>query len=245
MSQPYDPGQSGGSSGPSDGRFPYGEQPYGQPLQSGAPLPGTGYPQPGSPQPGYGQPAYGQPGSFGGYPPAPPPRKDRSGMRRWGKILTLVGVVILVLSVAVGVVLAVAGIGDVVDQADKAFEVNPTAEQYYDAGDTFQLFSSAANGVPSCEITGPAALESGTNTSTEFTFDGSGVESFDSFEVVESGTYSFRCDSPAVVASIDASGIFSGVGGVLLAVFGGGLGGLLALVGIVLWIIAGRKPRTV
>ena len=51
-------------------------------------------------------------------------------MRRWGKILTLLGVLILVLSVTVGVVMAIAGIGNV---ADKAFEVNPTAEQYYDA----------------------------------------------------------------------------------------------------------------
>ncbi len=217
MSQPYDSGQS----------------PYGQPNHPQSPFPGSGHP----PSGGYGQPAYP------GYPPPPAPRKDRAGMRRWGKILTLLGVLILVLSVTVGVVMAIAGIGNV---ADKAFEVNPTAEQYYDAGDEFQLFSSSStNGVPACEITGPAALASGTNSTTEFTFDGSGVESFDSFEVVESGTYSFQCDSPAVVASIDASGILSGVGGVLLAVVGGGFGGLLALVGIVLWIIAGRKPKTV
>lgn len=216
MSQPYDPGQS----------------PYGQPNHPQSPFHGSGHP----PSGGYGQPAYP------GYPPPPAPRKDRAGMRRWGKILTLLGVLILVLSVTVGVVMAIAGIGNV---ADKAFEVNPTAEQYYDAGDEFQLFSSSTNGVPACEITGPAALASGTNSTTEFTFDGSGVESFDSFEVVESGTYSFQCDSPAVVASIDASGILSGVGGVLLAVVGGGFGGLLALVGIVLWIIAGRKPKTV
>lgn len=235
MTHPYDPGHPGaGQPGPT----PSGHRsPYGQPSSPQPPFPDGGYGPSGG---------LGQPGSYGGYPPAvPPPRKDRAGMRRWGKILTLLGVVILVLSVAVGVILAVAGIGNVVDQADKAFQVDPTAEQYYDAGDEFQLFStSASNDVPACEITGPAALASGTNTTTEFTFNGSGVESFDSFEVVESGTYSFRCDSPAVVASLDASGIFSGVGGVLLAVFGGGLGGLLALAGIVLWIIAGRKPST-
>ncbi|MFE0749421.1 hypothetical protein [Gordonia sp. NPDC058843] len=234
MNQPYDPGQPGaGQPGPTPSAH---QSPYGQPNHQQSPFPDSGYAPSGG---------FGTPGAYPGYPPPPPPRKDRAGMRRWGKILTLVGVVILVLSVAVGVILAVAGIGNVVDQADKAFEVNPTAEQYYDAGDDFQLFStSASNGVPACEITGPAALASGTNTTTEFTFDGSGVESFDSFEVVESGTYSFRCDSPAVVASLDASGIFSGVGGVLLAVFGGAFGGLLALVGIVLWIIAGRKPKT-
>ena len=233
MSQPYDPGQPGdGRPGPTPSGY---QSPYGQSHPQQPPYPDSGY----APSGGFGQPA-----AYGGYPPPPPPRKDRAGMRRWGKILTLLGVLILVLSVTVGVVMAIAGIGNV---ADKAFEVNPTAEQYYDAGDEFQLFSSSSstNGVPACEITGPAALASGTNSTTEFTFDGSGVESFDSFEVVESGTYSFQCDSPAVVASIDASGILSGVGGVLLAVVGGGFGGLLALVGIVLWIIAGRKPKTV
>ena len=232
MSQPYDPGQPGdGRPGPTPSGY---QSPYGQSHPQQPPYPDSGY----APSGGFGQPA-----AYGGYPPPPPPRKDRAGMRRWGKILTLLGVLILVLSVTVGVVMAIAGIGNV---ADKAFEVNPTAEQYYDAGDEFQLFSSSStNGVPACEITGPAALASGTNSTTEFTFDGSGVESFDSFEVVESGTYSFQCDSPAVVASIDASGILSGVGGVLLAVVGGGFGGLLALVGIVLWIIAGREPKTV
>lgn len=232
MSQPYDPGQPGdGRPGPTPSGY---QSPYGQSHPQQPPYPDSGY----APSGGFGQPA-----AYGGYPPPPPPRKDRAGMRRWGKILTLLGVLILVLSVTVGVVMAIAGIGNV---ADKAFEVNPTAEQYYDAGDEFQLFSSSStNGVPACEITGPAALASGTSSTTEFTFDGSGVESFDSFEVVESGTYSFQCDSPAVVASIDASGILSGVGGVLLAVVGGGFGGLLALVGIVLWIIAGRKPKTV
>lgn len=231
MSQPYDPGQPGdGRPGPTPSGY---QSPYGQSHPQQPPYPDSGY----APSGGFGQPA-----AYGGYPPPPPPRKDRAGMRRWGKILTLLGVLILVLSVTVGVVMAIAGIGNV---ADKAFEVNPTAEQYYDAGDEFQLFSSSTNGVPACEITGPAALASGTNSTTEFTFDGSGVESFDSFEVVESGTYSFQCDSPAVVASIDASGILRGVGGVLLAVVGGGFGGLLALVGIVLWIIAGRKPKTV
>ncbi|MBD0862273.1 hypothetical protein IA539_13760 [Gordonia sp. zg691] len=218
-SQPYDPGQS------RPGR-PYDpSQPYD---------PGRQY------DPGQSPP--GQPWPQQAYPPPLPPREDRAGMRRWGKILTVVGVVLLLLSVTIGVVMAVAGIGDAVD---KAFEVNPTAEQNYDTGDTFQLFSSnTESGVPACEITGPAALAPGPGTTSEFTFDGSGVESFDSFEVVESGTYTFRCDSPAVVASIDAAGIFSGVGGVLLAVFGGGFGGLVAVVGVVLWIIAGRKPAT-
>ncbi|MBA5845968.1 hypothetical protein [Gordonia amicalis] len=206
-------------------------QPY-DPGSSGAPNP---Y-QPGPNQPG--------PYGYGGYPPPAPP-KDRTGMRLWGKILTAVGVVILVASVAVGVVLAVSGISQVVDQADQAFVVDPRAEHRYDAGDTFALFrpdNTAAT--PSCEITGPAALERGTDVTAEFPYDGTQVRSFDSYKVVEAGTYSFLCSGRVVVATIDLGGIFSGVGGVLLAVLGGGFGAVLLLIGIVLWAIAGRRPRT-
>lgn len=206
-------------------------QPY-DPGSSGAPNP---Y-QPGPNQPG--------PYGYGGYPPPAPP-KDRTGMRLWGKILTAVGVVILVASVAIGVVLAVSGISQVVDQADQAFVVDPRAEHRYDAGDTFALFRpDNAAATPSCEITGPAALERGSDVTAEFPYDGTQVRSFDSYKVVEAGTYSFLCSGRVVVATIDLGGIFSGVGGVLLAVFGGGFGAVLLLIGIVLWAIAGRRPRT-
>ncbi|MDS1115795.1 hypothetical protein RD149_18770 [Gordonia westfalica] len=211
----------------------------GQPYDPGSS--GANPYQPGAYQPGPNQPG---PYGYGGYPPPPPP-KDRKGMRLWGKILTVVGIVILVASVAIGVVLAVSGIGQVVDQAEQAFVVDPRAEHRYDAGDTFALFrpdNTAAT--PSCEITGPAALERGSDVTAEFPYDGTQVQSFESFEVVEAGTYSFVCSDRVVVASIDIGGIFSGVGGVLLAVFGGGFGGVLMLIGIVLWVIAGRKPRT-
>ncbi|MDH3047606.1 hypothetical protein [Gordonia alkanivorans] len=203
----------------------------GQPYDPGRYGPGNPY------EPG----PYGPPG---GYPP-PPPRKDRTGMRLWGKILTAVGIVILVASLAIGVALAVGGISQVVDQADQAFVVDPTGEQNYDAGDTFALFTPESSaGEPSCEITGPAAPERTSEVTTEFTYDGTQVKSFESFEVKEPGTYSFICSERVVVASIDLGGIFSGVGGVLLAVFGGGFGAVLLLIGIVLWVIAGRKPRT-
>ena len=184
-------------------------------------------------------------GAPGGYPPPTPP-KDRSGMRLWGKILTAVGIVVLVASLAIGIALAVGGISQVVDQAEQAFVVDPTGEQNYAAGETFALFTPESSaGDPSCEITGPAALERESGVTTEFTYDGTQVRSFESFGVKESGTYSFTCSDRVVVATIDLGGIFSGVGGVLLAVFGGGLGAVLLLIGIVLWAIAGRKPRTV
>ncbi|MGY2117736.1 LppU/SCO3897 family protein [Nocardia gipuzkoensis] len=94
---------------------PYPGQPGGQPgypqqPPSGAPqgFPGQppGYPQPGQPQPGY--PPQGgfpqQPGYPGGGfpPPGPPPRQNRSGGGGIGKILAVLGVVVVLGLLVVG-----------------------------------------------------------------------------------------------------------------------------------------------
>jgi hypothetical protein len=75
-------------SGPAYGQQP-GYDPYGQPPQSGPPQYG---------QPGYGQPQYGQYPGAGAYPPAPPPKKSRTGL-----IIGLVGGgLVLLLCLGVG-----------------------------------------------------------------------------------------------------------------------------------------------
>lgn len=224
MGQPFDPGQPYQPGPPSPGRYPQGAYPQGA-------YPQGGYPQGGYPQGGY---------SPGGHPPPPPQPKDRSGMRRWGKGLTFGGLAILVVSVVVGGILAATGAGNIVNDS---FVVEPTARHAYDAGDTFTLFTEDGR-APSCNIDGPAEPVRNGSLTAEFDHDGNHVESFASFEVVQGGTYTFECTDRVVVASVDVGGILSLGGGIALAFLGGGLGGLLFLIGVVLWIIAGRKPRT-
>ncbi|WP_280250516.1 LppU/SCO3897 family protein [Nocardia abscessus] len=115
---PY-PGQPGGQPGypqqppagapqgfPGQPGYPGQPQGYPQPGQ-----PQLGQPQPGQPQPGYPQPGYPQPGGFpqqpgypgGGFPPpGPPPRQNRSGGGGIGKILAVLGVVVVLGLLVVG-----------------------------------------------------------------------------------------------------------------------------------------------
>ncbi|MGY2031868.1 LppU/SCO3897 family protein [Nocardia gipuzkoensis] len=100
---PY-PGQPGGQ--PGYPQQPPAGAPQGFPGQPGYPGQPPGYPQPGQPQPGY--PPQGgfpqQPGYPGGGfpPPGPPPRQNRSGGGGIGKILAVLGVVVVLGLLVVG-----------------------------------------------------------------------------------------------------------------------------------------------
>ncbi|MGY5310418.1 LppU/SCO3897 family protein [Nocardia gipuzkoensis] len=100
---PY-PGQSGGQ--PGYPQQPPAGAPQGFPGQPGYPGQPQGYPQPGQPQPGY--PPQGgfpqQPGYPGGGfpPPGPPPRQNRGGGGGIGKILAVLGVVVVLGLLVVG-----------------------------------------------------------------------------------------------------------------------------------------------
>ncbi|MGY1981601.1 LppU/SCO3897 family protein [Nocardia gipuzkoensis] len=100
---PY-PGQPGGQ--PGYPQQPPAGAPQGFPGQPGYPGQPPGYPQPGQPQPGY--PPQGgfpqQPGYPGGGfpPPGPPTRQNRSGGGGIGKILAVLGVVVVLGLLVVG-----------------------------------------------------------------------------------------------------------------------------------------------
>ncbi|MGY1898504.1 LppU/SCO3897 family protein [Nocardia gipuzkoensis] len=100
---PY-PGQPGGQ--PGYPQQPPAGAPQSFPGQPGYPGQPPGYPQPGQPQPGY--PPQGgfpqQPGYPGGGfpPPGPPPRQNRSGGGGIGKILAVLGVVVVLGLLVVG-----------------------------------------------------------------------------------------------------------------------------------------------
>ncbi|MGY2119870.1 LppU/SCO3897 family protein [Nocardia gipuzkoensis] len=100
---PY-PGQPGGQ--PGYPQQPPAGAPQGFPGQPGYPGQPQGYPQPGQPQPGY--PPQGgfpqQPGYPGGSfpPPGPPPGQNRSGGGGIGKILAVLGVVVVLGLLVVG-----------------------------------------------------------------------------------------------------------------------------------------------
>ncbi|MFT4126409.1 MAG: hypothetical protein QM662_09280 [Gordonia sp. (in: high G+C Gram-positive bacteria)] len=164
-----------------------------------------------------------------------------------GKVMTIFGVLVVVVCVTVGVVFAVRGFAQVTTVTDAAYEIVGPTSHTYAAGDEVQLYvRGTANhypeALPNCRVGGPAAPATGPNATNTFTYQGTSITSFRSYRFTRAGKYTLDCGDAHVIAAppLSATGVVSGVGGVLLAVFGGGTGAVLFIIGIILWVV-GRK----
>ncbi|MCH5641875.1 hypothetical protein [Gordonia sp. ABSL49_1] len=171
-----------------------------------------------------------------------PAKKNRSRMKRIGKWMTWIGAIILVACVATGIVLAVIGFSKIAGQADDIFAIDTTTTRTFSDGDSLQLFAPEDSVTPTCTFDGPADVTGGSEVSTNFGYDGQQIESFRTVEIKASGSYTITCDRPAYAApALSAGEIAMSVVGILLAVFGGGFGFILTVVGIVLWVVGARS----
>ncbi|MGW0038175.1 hypothetical protein [Gordonia sp. NPDC003376] len=167
-----------------------------------------------------------------------------------GKVLTGLGAALMLISVVVGVILAVSGFGKVADQTSQAFAINGSVTRHLDAGAQLTLYAPGTTAgpypdpLPACAVTGPGVERDSTTQSSSFTFDNTTVRSFAQYRITAAGEYVIDCGNGYAVGAppLSLSGVFSGVGGVLLAVFGGGLGLLVTIVGVILWVV-GRNRR--
>ncbi|GAA4746209.1 hypothetical protein [Gordonia alkaliphila] len=168
-------------------------------------------------------------------------------MKKIGKWLTWSGLAIAVVSVIVGIVLAVIGLGKVADTVNESFRVNGPTTHVAEANSSLWLYSASTGiAVPSCTAAGPATVQQSTMPSdASFDFNTDTVTMFGKLHFPEAGTYTIDCDSVGVVAGpeISTSSIVTGAGGVLLAVFGGGLGGLLLVIGVILWAVGASRAK--
>lgn len=165
-------------------------------------------------------------------------------MKTAGKWLTWTGLAITAICVVAGVIMAVNGFGKISEVVDRSFRVDaPTT--YNAAADEVLVLYGPRDATPHCEVTGPAPTVPGPGQSTTFTFDGRTLSSFASYRFSSAGEYLIACESPGVVAGppVPVGGIVSGAGGILLAVFGGGLGLVLLVIGVVLWIVGANQER--
>ncbi len=193
-------------------------------------------PQNGAYAPG-GMPAPGAPSPYGA---APGPAKKPS---KAPKILIIIGSVILGLSVIIGVVLAIIGFTGAASSMNELEVLDSgsgtiTAEE----GESLQIYAEEGAAIPSCEIDGPA-VGAGTSQSSTIGDGGTTWVSVDSFTAEQAGEYEITCDDGPVAVGppVSIGGIFAGLGGILLAVFGGALGFLLLLLGVILLIVRKRS----
>ncbi|MCT1999181.1 hypothetical protein M3C58_13465 [Brachybacterium muris] len=190
-----------------------------------------------APQP-HSDPAPGFAPEFGS---APAPRKKSKGPA----ILMVLGGIILLLSLIIGTILTVVGVGNTADGLSEIEQLpggsgSITAEE----GDVLQLYAPEGT-TATCTIMTPDGAEPGpgTNQSSTTTFDGVEWVSFASFEATTAGEYQISCDSPQVAVGppVSLGGIFGAIGGILLGIFGGILGFLLLLAGLIWWLVARKK----
>lgn len=175
----------------------------------------------------------------------PPPADAGRGMRKAGKIVGIVGGIILVLSVVGGIILGVVGIGGTVSEVSDGEVISGTGQVSLQTDDERQLYKHQGDPTPSCTIRAPSGGEPGPGPShsSSITSNSDSWTSFRGFTAEEAGDYTVTCDGEVLVAPpLSISGILTGVGGILLAVFGG-LGGLALVIGGLILYLVGRSRR--
>lgn len=175
---------------------------------------------------------------FGGPAPAPaPPRRSKAP-----KVLMIIGGIILGLAAAVGITIAIVSILRITGDAEQIIEhpegaATITAEE----GELVVLYVQEGAGQPYCTVGGPAPDSVGTGTSVNYSYEGGGDRwvSFDSFTAEDAGDYSIDCGGTPFAAGppVSIGAILGTVGGILTAVLGGGLGLLLLIIGLILWLV--------
>lgn len=180
--------------------------------------------------------------------PNPDPAAGR-GLRKWGKILSILGGTLLALSLIGGIILAVSGFGNVAGDASESQVFAGTTTVTVEQGDVIQLYAEEGQPAPVCQVVGSDGLQPtvGTQQSSSLTQDGISWESFDSFASDTTQEYTIACDpatSQVMIAPpVSIGGIFAGLGGILIGVLGGGLGLLLLLLGLILYFVGRSRGR--
>lgn len=167
-----------------------------------------------------------------------------AGLRKSGKVLLIIGIVLLVLSLAAGTIMSVIGFGTVADLEENGTTFTERTELTLEAGEEVQLYAHTEATRPTCRVWAPdtSPVTDGVGQSSTI----GDWTSFDSFTATQAGTYTIACYSDQEVlaaAPVSIGGIFSAVGGILIGIFGGGLGLLLAVIGLIL-LLVGRNQAT-
>ena len=197
-----------------------------------------------------GHPQYHQPA---GRPPG-------KRMRGVGRGLFWTGLALLLVSVAVGVIVAYMGFSRLAESAGDRQPVDGSVQVtlqqnerrlYYvpaeahqstgSDGETDTTYTPLAQS--NCTVEGPDAKEIQVHGTQQFTQNGRPHIADGGMIAHEAGTYTVTCsptpaDAEVVVAPPIAVGqIVGGVGGILIAVFGGLGFGLVAVLGLILWLV--------
>lgn len=186
-------------------------------------------------------PAAGAPYGMG-----PAPSAQRPSRKKGPIILSVLGALMLLGSIAVGVILIAVG-GMSIAGNHNGLQRIPGTSGSFEATADEELFLYTLNGEQvSCHVTGPGQITDGDSSMTNsITRDGQEWVSIDSFVVDTTGTYDISCeDGPVAIGPpVSVGGIFGTLGGALIIMFGGAFGALLLFVGLLWFFLARRRVR--
>lgn len=164
----------------------------------------------------------------------------RGNRRRWGRVLTIVGAVLLLAGLAMGAAFA-RTIEDIVPALDQSTRADGGATATLRGDDMLVLYAPTATR-PTCRITGPGGQPPDTDLGgTRYSFTVNGV-SYESIAKIggpgqPAGDYVVECDEDGVILAppLRISGILGTVFVLVGAIGAGTLGGTLLIVGLVMW----------
>jgi hypothetical protein len=171
-------------------------------------------------------------------------------MKKWGIALTLIGAAVIVLSVILAGVLGAVGFGGSTPGEDEVVAITGPTTVPVAEGEAMFLYHADTGPTTSCGIFDPSGqmlTDSSSLVTSSFTHQGQTYTSFAEFggPGLPAGDYVVECDQDGIIAApaVDAAGIVGGVVGILGGVFGGLLGFVLLVVGVILWIVGGRRTQ--
>lgn len=164
-------------------------------------------------------------------------------MLKWGKILTICGVVVLIGAIALGIFggLKIKSTAENFSQGVAAGSAGEQVSVQMTAGQTLHLWTTKRPW--ECSGTGDVTFEK-YNGSQTFSTDDDTFYKAGTLTAGSEGTTTITCNTDFVANEQDSIGGFIGsVFGIVGAVFGAILAACLLILGVILWV-AGRKKAT-
>ncbi len=170
-------------------------------------------------------------------------------MKRIGAILFWLGLVIAIAGVVATVIFGARAVGTLSDGVESAGPMtNGSTTVTMDEGELRTIYgaSSQDSQTATCEVTGPDGQDVAVKPATAFVeLADVPVREVGSFESASAGEYQVECSGGATLIgpAVDLGQLTSGAVGLVIGVLAIGLGGLLLLVGAVLWFIGRSKAK--
>lgn len=170
------------------------------------------------------------------------------GKRKAGAITFWIGMAIGVASLALAIITGMASFNAITEAVAEAESMDGDTTVTLQAGDErtiYQVEQGTEQAV--CTVTGPDGeqLSLSRNADLEGTSNGTTYVNVGSFTAQESGDHLIACEGPRTLIgpSLDVAGAVGGFLGVLAGIGGMLLGGLLVIIGAILWFIGRGESK--